>query len=266
MQAGHPHASGRANPDDDVHDGTELWNVLVRMKPQFRMVFCGSVSASDGTGYVPDRNIFGDEVHQMLFDPESRYRGGNGFLRLIEVLPGGRQAQVRTFSPYLEAQSMVPWITTPDSQFLIELDPVFADYAGWAAAMGLAGADADPAHDLDADGQSNLAEFAFVGNPQVADFPPLRLQIGDDGAARLEFPFRKQAAAFGLSYTIQRSTLLDGAGWEEFVPTNVVIGDEGDDHALIDPHSEWNTVLLDQANEAPKSFYRLIIEAAIGGG
>ena len=59
MQAANVHTYGIATPGHDVHDGTELWIELVKAKPQFRMVFCGSVSASDGVGYVADRNDFG---------------------------------------------------------------------------------------------------------------------------------------------------------------------------------------------------------------
>lgn len=72
--------------------------------------------------------------------------------------------------------------------------------------MDLQGADADPGSDPDSDSLLNVFEFAFVGDPRTAE-PGLRadLVVKDDGYLHLEFPFRKQASAFGLAYRIEET-------------------------------------------------------------
>ena len=45
-------------------------------------------------------------------------------------------------------------------------------FAAWAASFGLAGTQATPEADPDNDGRYNLAEYAFGGNPALADAPP----------------------------------------------------------------------------------------------
>jgi hypothetical protein len=247
-----------AIPDDDVHDGTELWEELVRTRRQFRMVCCGSVSASDGTGYRNTRNDYGDQVHQMLFDPEWRHRGGNGFFRLIELLPGGRRAQVRSFSPFLEGQGMFPYITTPDCQFEIEIDPVFADYEGWAEATGLTSTAPDA--DSDGDGLQNVAEFGFVLDPIAFDQSPTVLRETSDGGLVMDFPLRRRAGDFGLQVEVQRNSGLDEAGWQPISADPVPIGDLAkSQNGVIDPRAEWVSADLGMPPLTSGSeFYRLV--------
>ena len=67
----------------------------------------------------------GSRVHQLLANyqtvadcPCDDIRGGNGYLRVMEFAASGRQAVVRTYSPYLDR-----FKDDPDNQFLLELDP-----------------------------------------------------------------------------------------------------------------------------------------------
>lgn len=53
-----------------------------------------------------------------------------------------------------------------------------APYSIWAAARGLAGADASPALDFDKDGLANLAEYALGGHPAVPDAAAQHPQAG----------------------------------------------------------------------------------------
>lgn len=262
IHAGNVHTTGLAAIDDDVHDGTELWLELVSQKPQFRMVFCGSVSASDGTGYVAARNVYGDLVHQMLFDPEWRYRGGNGYMRLIEMLPGGDAAQVRSFSPYLEGLGMFPWITTPDSEFQIHLDPVFADYDGWAEEMGLAAGVG--AQDPDGDGFENYSEFGLVLKPLEPSDRSVALRSTAAGGLAIDFPLRRCSAEFGLTVEVQSNTGLSPAGWQTVVGTPVSMAGQGEAlYGAVDPHAEWVSVDLGSSPE-PAEFYRLVFSVTTG--
>ena len=57
-------------------------------------------------------------MHQMLSDYQVRVDGGEGYLRLLELLPDGRTLQVKTYSPWLER-----YLTGPEHQFTLQLPP-----------------------------------------------------------------------------------------------------------------------------------------------
>ncbi|MCF7732959.1 MAG: CotH kinase family protein, partial [Akkermansiaceae bacterium] len=98
--------------------------------------------------------------------------------------------------------------------------PGASAFARWQASrFDLAGlgepAQGGPAGDPDADGLTNLLEFAFGLNPWVparVGLPGLTVEAVD-GARQLVFRHRRLMGDHGLSYRIERSTRLDQ--WEE---------------------------------------------------
>lgn len=98
-----------------MNDGEELWDKLVR-RHHFVLTLSGHVT-EDGTGYLASVNDRGNVVHQMLSNYQMRDIGGEGFLRLLELLPDGRTMVVRTYSPLLDQ-----YLRAADQQFTIELD------------------------------------------------------------------------------------------------------------------------------------------------
>jgi len=107
---------------------------------------------------------------------------------------------------------------------------VTSPYGDWAAAKGLTSLNNGPGMDPDNDGRSNLAEFAFDGDPRsgvndgkvvgkVATLPsdgskvltltlPVRTGATFSGATE-----QVSAAIDGIVYTIQGSGTLDAASW-----------------------------------------------------
>jgi len=98
-----------------LNDGEELWQKLVRHH-RFVMTLNGHV-LGDGTGYLASVNDHGQVVHQMLSNYQMREVGGEGYLRLLELMPDGRTMHVRTYSPLLES-----YLDDADQQYTFELD------------------------------------------------------------------------------------------------------------------------------------------------
>lgn len=88
-----------------VNDGEELWDKLVR-RHRFVLTLNGHV-LGDGTGYLASTNDRGNVCHQMLANYQMRELGGEGYLRLLELLPDGRTLVVRTYSPLLDRYLLV---------------------------------------------------------------------------------------------------------------------------------------------------------------
>jgi 3',5'-cyclic AMP phosphodiesterase CpdA len=108
------------NPHDyatpgSVNDGEELWQKLVR-RHRFVMTLSGHI-LGDGAGYLASVDDHGRVVHQMLANYQMRAIGGEGYLRLLELMPDGRTVHVRTYSPLLDR-----YLVDADQQFTIELD------------------------------------------------------------------------------------------------------------------------------------------------
>ncbi len=107
-----PHVYGTAG---GVNDGEEIWQKLIR-KHAFVMTFNGHV-LGDGTGYLATVTDRGTTCHQMLANYQFRNLGGEGFLRLVEFLPDGRNVRVFTYSPLYDS-----FLTEPDQNFSFTLD------------------------------------------------------------------------------------------------------------------------------------------------
>jgi hypothetical protein len=116
-QQWNPHAYGTANDPDGTNDGEELWQKLVRLHPNFVMVFNGHV-LDDGLGRMDSTNDLGGVVHQMLVNYQMKALGGEAFLRLVEFHPDGKTVQVKAYSPYYGTYK-----TDSQNQFQLTLQP-----------------------------------------------------------------------------------------------------------------------------------------------
>lgn len=98
-QSWNPHAYGVAKTtSDDVTDGEELWNELVSKHENFIMTLNGHV-LNDGLGRITTQTPKGRDVHQMLVNFQMRPKGGDGWMRLIEMKADGKTASIVDFSP-----------------------------------------------------------------------------------------------------------------------------------------------------------------------
>lgn len=117
-QSWNPYYYGTANDPAGTNDGEDIWEDSLRRHGNVAMVLSGHV-LNDGTGYVRSTGDRGNTVHQMLANYQFRAAGGEGYLRLLELLPDGRTIQVKTYSPTLDR-----YLTSPDQQFVIDLNVV----------------------------------------------------------------------------------------------------------------------------------------------
>jgi hypothetical protein len=119
-QQWNPLAYGTAQGDGAAHqnhDGEMLWNNLVRRHANVFLVLSGHVLV-DGTGLLSSKGDAGNTVHQVLANYQMLDEGGLGYLRLLEILPDGRQIRIKTFSPTLGVFSHAP-----DQDFTLQADP-----------------------------------------------------------------------------------------------------------------------------------------------
>lgn len=113
------HGSVDAHPPAALgdHDGESLWRALVSRHANVVLVLSGHVTG-DGAGRLTSRGRHGNPVHQILANYQQRIDGGQGYLRLLEFPPDGRDVRVRTYSPWLDR-----FMTTPEHQFVLPLPP-----------------------------------------------------------------------------------------------------------------------------------------------
>jgi len=117
-----PHSYGVANLPGGVNDGEEIWQAL-KDNANLKLVFNGHV-LGDGTGYLASVADNGNIVHQTLANYQFLSNGGQGYLRLLEFKADGDTVEIRTYSPWLDAQANPPMPahrTEPDQQFTISL-------------------------------------------------------------------------------------------------------------------------------------------------
>lgn len=118
-QSWSPYKYGVAKSPEGINDAGDLWEKLITKHPNVVMVLSGHV-LNDGAGRLSEKTAFGNTVHQMLANYQMRHEGGDGWLRLIELLPDGKTIQVRTYSPVLDRYN-----TDPEHQFTLPI--VLAD-------------------------------------------------------------------------------------------------------------------------------------------
>ena len=117
-QKWNPYSYGVANIEGGVADGEDLWRGLVSRHPQFVLVVNGHV-LGDGLGYLESSGAGGQPVAQMLVNFQMKPKGGDGWLRLLEIQADRRTIKVYDYSPTLDQTN-----TSADNQFTFVLpDP-----------------------------------------------------------------------------------------------------------------------------------------------
>jgi 3',5'-cyclic AMP phosphodiesterase CpdA len=105
---------------EGINDGEQLWEKLIVPNPNVRLVLCGH---DNGVARLSTFRPDGTLVHQVLSDYQwlyqgtSDYKGGSGYLRLLQFDYGKQEIRVQTYSPYLRK-----FLTDDANQFSLSLD------------------------------------------------------------------------------------------------------------------------------------------------
>ncbi len=126
--------------------------------------------------------------------------------RRIKLLLGG-------FRGYVSDFIVKAGTGTPDNPAGIALPPL-SHYSQWA--VDTLGSDAEALADPDADGATNLLEYALGTDPAANDGPAQRLQSLLDGQGRTVLYYTRPIYRPGVQYEITYSTDLDQ--WQSFDP------------------------------------------------
>ncbi|WP_431358814.1 DNRLRE domain-containing protein [Halovenus amylolytica] len=107
---------------DDANTGEAVWQELIEPNPQIFMVLNGHWHETDGENHQVSTNRADLPVYEIVADYQDRANGGNGWVRLLQFVPGGgREAadriRVRSYSPSLDEYE-----TDSDSEFTFDLD------------------------------------------------------------------------------------------------------------------------------------------------
>ncbi len=98
-------------------DGETLWNTLVSKYQNVSLVLAGhQFEDFDEFKYKLDQGDWGNDVYELLVDPQNMANGGNGWIRLLEFDANGSTVRVKTYSPFLDQ-----WDTSADNFYEIEL-------------------------------------------------------------------------------------------------------------------------------------------------
>ena len=97
------------------NSGVQLWEKLFSQVPNIRLVLCGHHGHGrdkktgkdvyeNNVGWRVDKNTFGADVFQMMFNVQTlgggwEGNGGDCWLRILEFMPDGATVKVRTYSP-----------------------------------------------------------------------------------------------------------------------------------------------------------------------
>lgn len=94
---------GKDTGENAVNDGEQIWDKLVKVNPNIRFVFSGHV-LNTGVGTLISTNDSGKPVYQMLANYQQgvkgSVRGGNGFLRILDIDHRKKKTTVKTYSPF----------------------------------------------------------------------------------------------------------------------------------------------------------------------
>lgn len=113
LTGGNPYSYPTASLPGGVNDGGDLWRELVSLHPNVMFVFSGHIS---GEGRLSSTTPFGNVVHQVLADYQSRANGGEGYLRVMDLAANSSVVRFRTYSPTLDR-----YLTSTTSQFTLDL-------------------------------------------------------------------------------------------------------------------------------------------------
>ena len=108
---------GKDTGDSSVNDGEQIWEKLVKKNQHIRFVFSGHV-LNTGVGTLVSINNEGYPVYQMLANYQEgvkgSIKGGNGWLRIIDMDFKKKTIAVATYSPYINE-----FMNDPAQKFLI---------------------------------------------------------------------------------------------------------------------------------------------------
>ena len=109
---------GKDTADEAVNDGEMIWEKLVKKFPNTRFVFSGHILRS-GVGTLVSFNEEGNPVYQFLANYQEgvkgSIKGGNGWLRIVDLDFRKKRIYVRTYSPYIN-----DWMKDPEHEFVIK--------------------------------------------------------------------------------------------------------------------------------------------------
>jgi hypothetical protein len=95
---------GKDKGDSTVNDGEDMWKKLVKLHPNNRFVFSGHI-LNTGVGTLVSINDEGYPVYQMLANYQEgvkgSVKGGNGWLRILDMDFKKKTLTVSTYSPYI---------------------------------------------------------------------------------------------------------------------------------------------------------------------
>ncbi|MBT5816193.1 MAG: hypothetical protein HOI15_17860 [Opitutales bacterium] len=109
-----PHKKGT-----EWNDGEQIWEKLVYGRDDIVMVLSGHVKG-DGTGLLISDNEAGKPVLQMLANYQFLSHGGEGWLRILKLVPAAKRLDVFTYSPWLNA-----FREEEDQRFSVEVPWMF---------------------------------------------------------------------------------------------------------------------------------------------
>ena len=95
---------GKDTGDASVNDGEQIWEKLVKLHSNIKFVFSGHILNS-GLGTLVSINDEGFPVYQLLANYQEgvkgSVKGGNGWLRIIDLDFKKKTVRVSTYSPYI---------------------------------------------------------------------------------------------------------------------------------------------------------------------
>ena len=115
-QRWNPHQYPTAALTGGVNDGEELWTKLVSRHANIVLVLSGHYGEDGGAARLTSAGAASNPVHQLLSDYQLFERGGEGYLRILEIDEAARAIRVKTYSP-----ASKKYLTDPANQFELAL-------------------------------------------------------------------------------------------------------------------------------------------------
>lgn len=121
-------------PITDGNYGEAVWQKLVKPSKNIQMVLSGHIGRPDDIlghiGFRKDTNAGGKTVNQMVFNAQALGggwfgNGGDGWIRLLEFSPDGKNVNVKTFSPFFAISPTtqhLAWRNEAYDEFSFELN------------------------------------------------------------------------------------------------------------------------------------------------
>ncbi|MDZ4286943.1 MAG: metallophosphoesterase [Prosthecobacter sp.] len=91
------------NPD--ITHGEDLWQRVASKHPNVVMVLSGHASYSN---HRTSPGASGQAVQEMVVDYQKDINGGNGWLRLLQVLLDGKTVRCQDYSPWIDQKCTMP--------------------------------------------------------------------------------------------------------------------------------------------------------------